>query len=60
MDHMQKILRLIPSVDDCLLALLQDPEFETIPSMLLKKASEMSLTVNGERYWRAMTSRRKT
>ncbi|WP_339136828.1 MAG: L-seryl-tRNA(Sec) selenium transferase [Candidatus Electrothrix sp. GW3-4] len=38
MDHMQKILRLIPSVDDCLLALLQDPEFETIPSMLLKKS----------------------
>ena len=34
---MQKILRLIPSVDDCLLALLQDQEFETIPPMVLKK-----------------------
>ncbi|MCI5194347.1 MAG: L-seryl-tRNA(Sec) selenium transferase [Candidatus Electrothrix sp. AU1_5] len=34
---MQKILRLIPSVDDCLLALLQDQEFKTIPPMLLKK-----------------------
>uniref|UniRef100_UPI0040561D95 L-seryl-tRNA(Sec) selenium transferase n=1 Tax=Candidatus Electrothrix sp. TaxID=2170559 RepID=UPI0040561D95 len=34
---MQKILRLIPSVDECLLAVLQDPEFETIPAMLLKK-----------------------
>ncbi|MDU9050993.1 MAG: L-seryl-tRNA(Sec) selenium transferase [Candidatus Electrothrix sp. Rat3] len=37
MDHMQQILRLIPSVDECLLALMQDPEFETIPLMLLKK-----------------------
>ncbi len=36
-DHMQQILRLIPSVEHCLLALLQDAEFETIPLMLLKK-----------------------
>lgn len=35
--YMQEILRLIPSVDDCLLALLQDAEFETLPAMLLKK-----------------------
>ncbi|MGB5686187.1 MAG: L-seryl-tRNA(Sec) selenium transferase [Candidatus Electrothrix sp.] len=34
---MQQILRLIPSVDDCLLALLQEPGFEPIPLMLLKK-----------------------
>ncbi|MCI5124972.1 MAG: L-seryl-tRNA(Sec) selenium transferase [Candidatus Electrothrix sp. AR5] len=34
---MQQILRLIPSVDDCLLALLQEAAFETIPLMLLKK-----------------------
>ena len=34
---MQQILRLIPSVDDCLLALLQETAFETIPLMLLKK-----------------------
>ncbi|MCW5204762.1 L-seryl-tRNA(Sec) selenium transferase, partial [Desulfobulbus sp. N2] len=40
---MQKILRLIPSVDDCLLALMQDPEFETIPLMLLKKGVRMVL-----------------
>ncbi|WLE95172.1 MAG: L-seryl-tRNA(Sec) selenium transferase [Candidatus Electrothrix communis] len=43
MEHMQKILRLIPSVDDCLLALMQDPEFETIPLMLLKKGVRMVL-----------------
>ncbi|MCI5159461.1 MAG: L-seryl-tRNA(Sec) selenium transferase, partial [Candidatus Electrothrix sp. AUS1_2] len=34
---MQQILQHIPSVDDCLLAVLQDSEFETIPPMLLKK-----------------------
>ncbi|MCI5165127.1 MAG: L-seryl-tRNA(Sec) selenium transferase [Candidatus Electrothrix sp. GM3_4] len=34
---MQQILRLIPSVDDCLLALLQDSEFKTLPLLLLKK-----------------------
>ena len=34
---MQQILRRIPSVDDCLLALLQDTEFEHLPPILLKK-----------------------
>jgi L-seryl-tRNA(Ser) seleniumtransferase len=34
---MQEILRHIPSVDECLLAVLQDPEFEIIPAMLIKK-----------------------
>ncbi|MCI5212383.1 MAG: hypothetical protein D3910_27190, partial [Candidatus Electrothrix sp. ATG2] len=38
MDYMQEILRLIPSVDACLLAVQQDPELETFPLMLLKKA----------------------
>ncbi|MCP4343522.1 MAG: L-seryl-tRNA(Sec) selenium transferase [Desulfobulbaceae bacterium] len=40
---MQEILRLIPSVDECLLAVLQDPEFETIPAMLLKKGVRIVL-----------------
>ncbi len=35
---MQNLLRHIPSVDDCLLAILQDDEFEVIPAGLLKKA----------------------
>jgi len=43
MTHMQNILRLIPSVDDCLLALLQDSEFENIPLMLLKKGVRVVL-----------------
>jgi L-seryl-tRNA(Ser) seleniumtransferase len=34
---MQNILRLIPSVDDCLLALLQDAEIKAVPLMILKK-----------------------
>ncbi len=34
---MQEILRLIPSVDECLLAVLQDSEFEIFPAMLVKK-----------------------
>ncbi|MCI5130011.1 MAG: L-seryl-tRNA(Sec) selenium transferase [Candidatus Electrothrix sp. EH2] len=34
---MQKILRLIPSVDTCLLAVLQDAEFDAFPPLLLKK-----------------------
>ena len=44
---MQNILRLIPSVDDCLLALLQDSEFETIPLMLLKKG--VRVVLDGQR-----------
>ncbi|RWX49431.1 L-seryl-tRNA(Ser) seleniumtransferase, partial [Candidatus Electrothrix marina] len=43
MTHMQNILRLIPSVDDFLLALLQDSEFENIPLMLLKKGVRVVL-----------------
>ena len=34
---MHEILRLIPSVDACLLAVLQDADFESVPLMLLKK-----------------------
>ena len=34
---MHEILRLIPSVDDCLLALLQDDAFESFPLMTIKK-----------------------
>ena len=40
---MQEILRLIPGVDECLLAVLQDPEFETIPAVLLKKGTRAVL-----------------
>jgi L-seryl-tRNA(Ser) seleniumtransferase len=34
---MQKLLRHIPSVDECILAVLKDSEFEQIPMGLLKK-----------------------
>ena len=34
---MQNLLRLIPKVDECLLAVLEDPEFEKIPAGLVKK-----------------------
>ncbi|WPD22266.1 MAG: L-seryl-tRNA(Sec) selenium transferase [Candidatus Electrothrix scaldis] len=44
---MQQLLRHIPSVDDCLLAVLQNSEFETIPPMLLKKGIREIL--NGQR-----------
>ncbi len=35
---MQNLLRCIPKVDECLLAVLEDKEFESIPAGLIKKA----------------------
>lgn len=35
---MQNLLRCIPKVDECLLAVLEDTEFEKIPAGLIKKA----------------------
>ena len=40
---MQSLLRQIPAVDDCLLAILQDPLFEALPVSLIKQGIRLTL-----------------